>query len=80
MERPNIIIDNEPNRLYYVTIRDANRVGYLLGPYESHVDALNAVDHGRSLAERANAFACFHAFGTASIPRDAKQPRTVFPL
>lgn len=62
---------------YYVTVRDAGRTGWLLGPYDTHALALENVERGRRLAEQANAYAHFYAFGTASVDGE-RQPRTVF--
>jgi hypothetical protein len=56
-------------RQFYVTIRDGARVGFLLGPYASHMTALANVDRGRRLAEQARPDqADFAPFGTASLP------------
>lgn len=61
--------------LYYVTVRDAGRVGFLLGPYATHEEALASVERGRDLAEKSDPYSWFHAFGTTSTTR---QIRTVF--
>jgi hypothetical protein len=54
---------------FYVTIRDAGRVGFLLGPYASHMTALSQVERGRLLAEAHRPDqAAFASFGTASHP------------
>jgi hypothetical protein len=49
---------------FYVTCVDGPRVGYLLGPYQTHEAALDEVELGRRLAERVNARACWWGFGT----------------
>lgn len=59
---------------YYVTVRDAGKTGFLLGPYRTHGESLEQVDRGRELALAADPFACFYAFGTARAP----ERRTVF--
>jgi hypothetical protein len=51
---------------YYATCQDAGRTGWLLGPFETHAEALACVDDARRLAEAADPFAHFYAFGTAS--------------
>jgi len=56
---------------FYVTVRDAGRTGFLLGPYDTHPDALQEVDRGRRLAIAANDRAWFYAYGTASVTRAA---------
>ena len=61
---------------FYVTIRDRGRVGYLLGPYVSHMTALQNVTRGRELARVARpGQTAFASFGTASRPDTV---RTVF--
>jgi hypothetical protein len=65
-------------RLYYVTVRDAGRTGWLLGPYKTHKQALAQVDRGHDLACEADRWACFYAYGTASLPAEVEQPKTVF--
>jgi hypothetical protein len=58
-----------PGARFYVTIRDGRRVGFLLGPYASHMTALANVERGRKLAEDLRPDqAAFAAFGTASHP------------
>lgn len=59
---------------YYVTVRDAGKTGFLLGPYRTRGEALESVDAGRELALKADAFAHFYAFGTAK----AAERATVF--
>ncbi len=71
-------LDTDPTRLYYVTVRDDGRTGFLLGPYDTHTEALANVGEGKRLANAATPWAAFYAFGTASLPRDMKQPKTVF--
>ena len=66
---------HDVDSLFYVTVVDGPRVGFLLGPYASHQDAINNVDRGRELANGADAFAHFYSFGTASIKQERK---TVF--
>jgi hypothetical protein len=63
--------------LYYVTVIDAGRTGFLLGPYDTHQQALENVERGRTLAQRANAWSHFYAFGTVNCA--ATRPiKTVF--
>ena len=64
-------------RDYYVTVRDAGHTGWLLGPFTTHQEALDAVERGRDLANEWNAKAWFMAFGTASVPSGTRI-RTVF--
>jgi hypothetical protein len=64
-------------REFFVTVRDAGRTAFLLGPYATHEDALTEVERGRELAQNANTWAWFYAFGTASAPAGLVS-RTVF--
>lgn len=66
-----------PDMKYYVTVVDAGRVGFLLGPYDTLEEAETNVSRGRELACQANQWAHFYAFGCASLPEE-KQPKTVF--
>lgn len=67
---------SRPGARFYVTIRAGDRVGFLLGPYASHMTALSQVERGRRLAETLRPDqAAFASFGTASHPATL---RTVF--
>jgi hypothetical protein len=58
-----------PGARFYVTIRDGDRVGFLLGPYACHMTALANVERGRQLAIALRPDqAAFATFGTASHP------------
>lgn len=61
-------------REFYVTVQDAGRTGFLLGPYDTHTEALGKVERGRGLAEAANSRAVFYAFGTSSVPAGVAVP------
>lgn len=63
---------------YYVTVRDGKRTGGLLGPYQTHNEALQNVERGKALAITADAFACFYAFGTTKITTTGNLPKSVF--
>ena len=65
------------DRRFYVTIVRDQRVGYLLGPYQGHQEAIDNVERGRKLACDADAWADFDSFGTASLPTDQGR-RAVF--
>lgn len=65
------MVGPEPPGEINVTIRElpAGRVGWLLGPYASHMTALANVERGRQLAEDLRPDqAAFAYFGTASHP------------
>ncbi|MGY5634217.1 hypothetical protein ACW7N6_38400 [Streptomyces sp. UC1A3] len=51
---------------FYVTVRDGAKVGFLLGPYATHDEALANVDRAREEVMRRDPFGCsFWGFGTA---------------
>ena len=64
-------------RDFYVTVIDGPRTGFLLGPYDTHKEALDKVDRGRQLAQEVNDWAWFYAYGTASAPHGTNI-KTVF--
>jgi hypothetical protein len=54
-------------RVFYVSVIDHNRYQILLGPYDRHADAEDALPLGRELAERfTGPKAAFYGFGTCS--------------
>jgi hypothetical protein len=57
-----------PQGDFYVTVRDAGRTGFLLGPYGDIRDALVNVDRGKGLAEQHNSRAVFYAYGVSRLP------------
>jgi hypothetical protein len=56
-------------RVFYVTVLDAKRRGFLLGPYDTHQEARAHVGRGRDLACASNLQAHFYGYGTCSAPR-----------
>lgn len=52
---------------FYVTIVRGKRVGWLLGPYADEPAARAEIPRARELAEAADPFTCFDAFGTVRI-------------
>jgi len=52
---------------YYVTIRDAGRVGFLMGPYATHAEALSRVEEASERTECVDPWAHFAEFGTTRI-------------
>jgi hypothetical protein len=70
---------HKPDRVYFVTVRDAGRTGFLLGPYSTHEEAINNVQRGKKAALDANSQAWFYAYGTASLSREVVgKVKTVF--
>jgi hypothetical protein len=50
------------------------RVGWLLGPYDDEATARAKLPDARRLAEAADPFTAFDAFGTARLERDGDLP------
>lgn len=55
---------------FYVTVIDAGRRGFLLGPFGSHKEAKDNVEVGRNLAIKHNDRAWFYGYGTALVKQD----------
>lgn len=62
---------------YYVTARYGKAVAYLLGPYDTHAEALSNIERGTQLANDADPRAAFAAFGTVKLT-SAIPARTAF--
>ena len=58
------------NQVFYVTARSGRQASFLLGPYESHVEAMANVERGRDLAIGVDVWAWFYDFGTAATARE----------
>lgn len=67
-----------PEGDFYVTVQDAGRTGFLLGPYSDVREALANVQRGRSLACEANSRAVFYAYGTSRLPIGTPNVPVVF--
>lgn len=53
---------------FFVTIVDGPKVGWLLGPYDTHWEAMNQVDRGRRMAREVNdRETAFAGFGTTGV-------------
>jgi len=50
---------------YYTSVIDGDRKGLLTGPFATHAEALADVPRAKQLAEKADRWAAFYAFGTA---------------
>lgn len=57
-----------PEGDFYVTARDRERLGFLLGPYTDYRDALANKRRGINLAVAAEPFAHFFHYGTVRLP------------
>lgn len=70
--------DLQPGQ-YVVTIMRGDRIGYLLGPYGTHQEAIDNKPRARDLAHNADPWSDFDAIGTVRFAPDAKNlPPTVF--
>jgi len=58
---------------FYVSVVDGSKVGLLAGPLPTHEQALDLVDEARELAQEADPFACFYAYGTLSLATGKRQ-------
>ncbi|GAA0641679.1 hypothetical protein GCM10009548_02420 [Streptomyces malaysiensis subsp. malaysiensis] len=52
---------------YYVTVRDGDRAGLLLGPYATQGEALNNLDRARSFVLDNVPYSVFYAYGTCRV-------------
>lgn len=68
-----------PHGDFYVTVKDAGRTGFLLGPFADIREALANVKRGSDLAQAANSRAVFYAYGVSRAPVGTAI-RTVFGL
>jgi len=59
---------------YYTSARDAGRTAFLVGPFDTHAEALAWVDRTRAKAEEVNARAVFYAFGTVRMKDGYREP------
>lgn len=66
------------DHVFYVTVRDAGRTGFLLGPFADHTEAIANIERGKGLAEQHDVWAHFYSYGTASVPSGDKQPKAIF--
>jgi hypothetical protein len=75
-----VLVDPAPGQ-YYVSVWDhaigdfrRGRQGFLLGPFCSHLEALERVDQARAEAGRVNDRASWYAYGTLKMPKDYDKP------
>ena len=60
---------------YYVTVADAGRHGFLLGPYRAKRTAEVNVVRGRRMAIRHNDRAWFYGYGTGRVKVDISEAK-----
>jgi hypothetical protein len=61
------VCTSESGKGYYVTAVDGPRCWRLAGPYDTHAEALAAVDRVREICVKSEPWSHFYAFGTAKI-------------
>ena len=61
---------------FYVSVRDGNHSGLLLGPYTTKADAESDIPTGRKIAKRVNSRAIWYAYG---VTRVVMQPGAALP-
>lgn len=64
-------------RNFFVSVKDGDRTGFLLGPYETLEAAEANKQRGRTLAEGADTHAVFYSYGVSSASKTVAI-RTVF--
>jgi hypothetical protein len=60
--------------VFYVTVRRNSRSALLLGPFDTHDEALERVELGRRLAFEVDSFTAFDSFGTAKVTGSDHKP------
>lgn len=65
-QQPRLVVQRDER--YYVSVIDGPHKGLLLGPYDTHEQALDNVGRGRDLANGTDCRAAFYSFGTCSAP------------
>lgn len=60
---------------YYVTVVDAGRYGFLLGPYRAKRTAKRNVERGRRMAIWHNDRAWFYGYGTGRVKADIPEAK-----
>jgi len=58
---------------YFVSFQPlgSRKYGLVLGPYQTHAQALAMVETGKELANRVDAQAGFYGFGTCRLPENS---------
>lgn len=72
------ILDHRPatsESAYFVSVVDGRKWGMLAGPYETHIDALDALAAAKARAFEYDVRAIWYGYGTAYTSRESK---TVF--
>lgn len=65
---------------FYVSVRDGEKFGVLVGPCETHEEALGLVEATREEARSFDPFAHFYAYGTLKLDNDSTKAFPIGPL
>lgn len=72
-DKSRVEVDPSPGN-YYVSVKDAGRMGLLLGPFRRHAQAIGKVPMAKCLAEQADPFSVFYSFGTVKMSEAYARP------
>jgi len=75
--QPDPTPEEETDRLFYCTVIDGDRHGFLLGPYETLAGAEANVKRARILAHSIDPNTVWYGIGAAGILRSNPQPTRV---
>lgn len=67
------VADPQPGN-YYVTVKDGERLGLLVGPLPKHQQALDLLPAARAKAQEADAYSAFYSFGTVRMAEGFTKP------
>jgi len=68
-----------PGHVFFVSVHDGRRTGFLLGPYDTHGEAIANVERSKRLAQGADPKADTYTYGTCSLgPEYANKVKPVF--
>lgn len=62
----------DDRRFYASAIREGGDVALLLGPFQTHQDAIDAVDGARRAAEEVDLRACWYSYGTVLMDAEGR--------
>ena len=71
------LLDSLEGIEFFVSVKDAGKTAFLLGPYPTNLEAVQNIPRARELALAADPWSHFYAFGTCSAPIGTI-PKTVF--
>ena len=73
VDKSSVEVDDEPGD-YFVSVIDADRFAFALGPYPTHAEALANVERGRKIvAEKYPVKAHWYSYGTSRMDAGSGQ-------